>query len=113
SDALLMNIFCFPQTCDSRTVVQLLGIEDNEQPEFGVKARVPLVNGRFDRTEVDMRIGDLLVEAKLTEGDFQSREVAQLETYRDFAHVFDRGILPRADGRYLGYQLIRNVLAAQ
>jgi hypothetical protein len=40
---------------------------------------------RFDRTEVDMRWGGLLVEAKLTESDFQTRA---------------------------GYQLIRNVLAA-
>jgi hypothetical protein len=111
SDALLMNIFCFPGVPQHAATV--LGIEVEQQPEFGVKARVPLINGRFDRTEVDMRLGDLLVEAKLTESDFQSRECAQLETYRDFAYVFDRRILPRADGRYLGYQLIRNVLAAQ
>ena len=31
---------------------------------------------RFDRTEVDLRFGSLLVEAKLTESDFQSRSAA-------------------------------------
>ena len=29
-----------------------------------------LANGKFDRTEVDLRLGNLLVEAKLTEGNF-------------------------------------------
>jgi hypothetical protein len=65
-----------------------------------------------DRTEVDMLLGDLLVEAKLTESDFQSREVAAVEAYRDFHDVFDVRNLPQADRRYLSYQLIRNVLAA-
>jgi len=61
---------------------------------------------------VDMRLGDLLLEAKLTESDFQSRPLRYLESYRDFALVFDSGALPRAGERVLGYQLIRNVLAA-
>ena len=35
-----------------------------------------------------MRLGTLLVEAKLTEGDFQARELKTVEAYRDFDFVF-------------------------
>ena len=97
SDALLMNVFCTPGVVDSIKVRNLLGIENDAVPAFGWKARVPLTSGRFDRTEVDMRIGGLLVEAKLTEGDFQTRESAIVEAYRDFDTVFDRELLPRVE----------------
>ena len=33
---------------------------------------MPLLGGRFDSTEVDMRIGNVLVEAKLTESVFSA-----------------------------------------
>jgi len=112
SDALLMNIFCFPPTLRQKRVFDLLGVEFPQAPQFGVRARVPMANGRADRTEIDMRLGDLLVEAKLTEFDFQSADPALLEAYRDFAEVFDRRLLPREGKRFASYQLIRNVLAA-
>ena len=54
-------------------------------------------NGRFDRTEIDMRFGSLLVEAKLTEVGFQTRAAAIVEAYRDFDAVFDRDLLPRVE----------------
>jgi len=95
SDALLMNIFCTPGVVEAPAVRQTLGVDGEAPPVFGWKARVPLQNGRFDRTEVDMRIGSLLVEAKLTEGDFQTRAAAVVEGYRDFDAVFDRELLPR------------------
>ena len=111
SDALLMNIFCHPKTLgDSR--VWVLGEEAAGEPQFGLKARVPLVGDRADRTEIDMRLGNLLVEAKLTELDFQRRTCEVLESYRDFVEVFDRRALPRRESEFCGYQLIRNVLAA-
>ena len=112
SDALLMNIFCFPGTLKNRSVLDLLGVEPGSVPEFGFKARVPLANGRFDRTEVDMRLGQLLVESKLTESDFQRREAALVESYRDFADVFECRKLPQDARGFLSYQLIRNVLSA-
>jgi hypothetical protein len=40
---------------------------------------VALGEQRSDGTEVDMRLGDLLVESKLTEFDFQSAEAAIVE----------------------------------
>jgi hypothetical protein len=112
SDALLMNIFCFPGLLKDERVLRFLGIEGEPVPEFGFKARVPLLNGKVDRTEVDLKIGDLLIEAKLTESDFQAKPVHVLDPYRDFVHVFHRHDLPRRENKYLGYQLIRNVLAA-
>ncbi len=96
SDALLMNVFCTPSVTDSPAVRNLLGIDSDEMPDFGWKARVPLANGRFDRTEVDMRWGELLVEAKLTESDFQNCSTLMIEQYRDLDAVFERDLLPRA-----------------
>jgi hypothetical protein len=112
SDALLMNIFCHPGVLREGRVSALLGVEPGMSLYFGYKARVPLANGRLDRTEVDLRLGDLLVEAKLTESDFQSAEKGVLCGYRDFSDVFDRRQLPQTSDRYLSYQLLRNVLAA-
>lgn len=95
SDALLMNVFCASGVIDSAALRDTLGVEAGTEPVFGWKARVPLARGRFDRTEVDMRLGSLLVEAKLTETDFQAREAAVVESYRDFDAVFERELLPR------------------
>jgi hypothetical protein len=97
SDALLMNVFCTPGVADSVTVRRVLGVEGDEAPVFGWKARVPLEGGRSDRTEVDMRLGSLLVEAKLTEVDFQTKAATVLEGYRDFDAVFERELLPRVE----------------
>ena len=96
SDALLMNVFCTPGVVESAKLRNALGVEADATPEFGWKARVPLRNGLVDRTEVDMRLGSLLVEAKLTESDFQTRKAGVVEAYRDFDAVFDRDLLPRA-----------------
>jgi hypothetical protein len=95
SDALLMNVFCTPGVAESVALRRALGADGDAPPIFGWKARVPLASGRFDRTEVDMRLGSLLVEAKLTEFDFQSREARIVQSYRDFATVFDPAQLPR------------------
>jgi len=97
SDALLMNIFCTPGVAESVAVRNQLGVDSEADPIFGWKARVPLTNGRFDRTEIDMRFGTLLVEAKLTEVGFQSRAAEVVESYRDFDTVFDRSLLPRTE----------------
>lgn len=122
SDALLMNVFCYPGVFGDGRVFSMLGIdsatfhsessEESAFPHFGFRARVPLLNGHFDRTEVDMRLNNLLIEAKLTEADFQSRAREFVNAYRDFADVFHRRELPQTRELYLSYQLIRNVLAA-
>lgn len=112
SDALLMNVFCYPGITQNRALVAMLGIEAGEIPEFGFNAGVPLRSGKGDRTEVDMKLGDLLVESKLTESDFQFKEASVVENYCGLKAVFDHRKLPRIDGMYVSYQLIRNVLAA-
>jgi hypothetical protein len=112
SDALLMNIFCYPGIFRNGQVSSILCLKPNAMSNFGFLARVPLQNGRFDRTEVDLRLSDLLIEAKLTESDFQRAPKATVLAYRDFSEVFDPDDLPQTVNDYLSYQLIRNVLAA-
>jgi len=112
SDALLMNIFCYPGTFRGGAVLDLLGVEAGSVPEFGVRAKVPRGGDSFDRTEVDMRLGNLLVEAKLTETDFQTADGILVKSYRDFAEVFECSRLTKSNGRFLCYQLLRNVMAA-
>ena len=112
SDALLMSIFCHPAVLSHPTARALLGTESKAVPEFGFKPRTPLQNGKHDNTEIDMKIGELLVEAKLTESDFQSAGIGLISRYRDLEAVFDVSELPARNGKYCGYQLIRGALAA-
>jgi hypothetical protein len=112
SDALLMNIFCHPKVFRRERALAILGVDTGTAPRFGYRARVPLLGSRFDRTEVDMRLGDLLVEAKLTESDFQRAHKEVLGAYRDFHDAFDAEQLPQTASHFLSYQLLRNVLAA-
>jgi len=112
SDALLMNIFCYPKLLQSDGICRLLGIEHGPQPEFGFRPAIPFKSGRFDRTEIDMRLGSLLVEAKLTEGDFQRAPMRLLARYRELERVFDVARLPMRGAVAHSYQLIRCVLAA-
>lgn len=112
SDALLMNVFCHPGVVECAGVRATLGIAAGAMPEFGVKPRTPLKGSKRDNTEIDMRVGDLLVEAKLTESDFQSARPSLIERYRDLEEVFDLEELPVRGGRVMGYQLIRGTLAA-
>ena len=112
SDALLMNVFCCPGVFRNGRLASMLDTKAFATPEFGFRARVPLSNGKFDRTEVDMRLGDLLVEAKLTEMDFQSARKEVVHAYQDFGKLFDADDLPQTANHYQSYQLIRNILAA-
>jgi hypothetical protein len=112
SDALLMNIFCYSGVFRDGRVSTILGLKPRATSNFGFMARVPLANGKFDRTEVDLQLGDLLIEAKLTESDFQRAPKLTVRAYRDFSEVFDTENLPQTESDFLSYQLIRNVLAA-
>jgi len=112
SDALLMNIFCYPGVTRRREVCLLLGTEVGDSPEFGFMPRVPLLTGAVERTEVDMKLGQVLFEAKLTEGNFQSQDARLVERYCDLKVVFDCRKLPRHGKQFSSYQLLRNVLAA-
>jgi len=108
SDALLMNIFCYPEVLEDRGLRALLGIDGEIHPVFGYKPRIPLQNGKFDRTEIDLRLGSLLVEAKLTESSPGPTRRALLDRYPGFVEAFE----PRLEESIPGYQLHRGVLAA-
>jgi len=112
SDALLMNVFCYPRLLRRPALCAVLGVEPGLRPQFGFRPRIPFSNGNADRTEMDMKLGDLLVEAKLTEGSFQSASLRLLARYRDVDEVFDRAELPATGETFESYQLIRGVLAA-
>jgi hypothetical protein len=112
SDALLMNVFCYPRLLRRPELCAILGIETGLRPQFGFRPRIPFANGKADRTEIDMSIGHLLIEAKLTETGFQSAPMELLSRYRDFGELFDIDELPIVGGTVHSYQLIRGVLAA-
>jgi hypothetical protein len=112
SDALLMNIFCYPGVTKRREVSLMLGTGIGDVLEFGFKPRVPLTAGFVERTEVDMKLGCVLFEAKLTESGFQTQDARIVEGYRDLKEVFECRKLPRLGREYVSYQLLRNVLAA-
>ena len=113
SDALLMNIFCHPgASSPNSTLRSFLSIGPDVRFVFGHRPRVPMTKGTVDRTEVDLCAGDLLVEAKLTEGDFQTARWELPRRYRDFDIVFDRDLLPGDASKLHGYQLVRGILAA-
>jgi hypothetical protein len=112
SDALLMNIFCHPGVVTSAVVRAMLGVESKTVPEFGFKPRIPLHKGKRDNTEIDMKLDQSLVEAKLTESDFQSAGFELISRYRDVVSVFDLSEIPCRNGRHCSYQLIRGTLAA-
>jgi hypothetical protein len=107
-----MNIFCHPEVMTSERVRAMLGVEPDAGPEFGFKPRTRLQNGGRDNTEVDMKVGNLLVEAKLTESDFQSARFELIGRYPDLGTVFDLAELPVRNGKQVCYQLIRSTLAA-
>ena len=74
----------------------------------------PITNHTLtDRTEIDLQLDNLFLEAKLTESNFQTAPARLIERYRDLETIFDLARLPRKPtGAIQGYQLIRNVLAA-
>jgi hypothetical protein len=90
----------------------MLGVPSGLVPQFGFRPEIPLRSGKTDRTEIDMKLGDLMVEAKLTETDFQTAPVRMVERYRDLIDVFDSGELMMSGDVVRGYQLIRGILAA-
>jgi len=111
SDALLMNVFCCRRRVVNRALCSMLGVPCGLMPQFGFRPEIPLRNGRKDRTEIDMKLGDLMVEAKLTEIDFQTAPATMIKRYRDIDELFDPEELDLSDV-VRNYQLIRSVLAA-
>lgn len=114
SDALLMSVFCHPQIFKWKGIRQLFGLE-SEKPEleFGYRPIVKKDGEAQERTEIDMVLDDLYVEAKLTEESFTEKEKEEVEKYSRFSEIFDIQRLPQSDTHYRNYQIIRNILAAR
>src|SRR5260370_8497135 len=107
-----MYIVCCPGVNERKDVCRILGLETGNLPEFGFMPRVPLLSKATERTEIDMKLGNMLFEAKLTEGDFQIQRAELVERYRDLRDVFESRQLPRPIRKYVSYQLILNLLAS-
>lgn len=112
SDALLMNVFCYPGVLRRKDVCACLGVDGGQRPSFGIRAGLAMRKGEVDRTEFDMEVGDLWVEAKLTESGFGRADAARLLRYHGVQELFELEHLPAGHARVLGYQLIRGLLAA-
>jgi len=104
--------FLLPAHAHKPALSSMLGVPSGLVPQFGFRPEIPLRGGKTDRTEIDMKVGDLMVEAKLTETGFQTAPARMIERYRDLSEVFDSGELMMSGNIVRGYQLIRGALAA-
>lgn len=106
-----MNIFCCRRRVANRALCSMLGVPCGLTPQFGFRPEILLHDGKKDRTEIDMKLGNLMVEAKLTEADFQTAPAKMIERYWGLDEVFNPDELMMS-GVVRRYQLIRGVLAA-
>jgi hypothetical protein len=107
SDALLMNIFCHPKFSTWKGPHSILGFA-KEQPKFGVN---PGIENHNSPSEIDMILGDVIYEAKLTETDFTTKDLQTvLRVYPEMEDVFDLEYLSEGDS-VKHYQLLRNIYA--
>ena len=111
SDALLMNIFCHPRINKWNGPKKLLSLEAIN-PIFGYKPGVLKNRNIKDDTEIDMVIGDIFFEAKLTETDFTKKHIMRVLEYNNLDTVFNLNLLTKKNNQIEGYQIIRNILAA-
>lgn len=112
SDALLMNIFCYPRVLHGSKLCGLLGVEVGLIPQFGVRAGLMMRGGETDRTEFDLQLGELLIESKLSESGFGRASRERLLRYDGVAEVFDLEALPWGPRGVAGYQIIRGAVCA-
>lgn len=125
SDALLMNIFCYPDFINWEKPKKLLQINNYNCMKFGWNPEFSYEKKKFEYlkklgkenefhpSEIDLKIGDSIFEAKLTEKNFGEKEIEIIQKYDGFELVFDETILKKTDNKYINYQLIRNILVAQ
>lgn len=112
SDALLMSIFCYPRITACKGLTSLLNIAPNTRPVFGWNPEFSNEDPKYP-TEVDMKIGNNIFEAKLTESDFTDKEQDIVLGYEQFGDTFETSLLKIQNGKYKNYQLTRNFLAAK
>ncbi|WP_338357517.1 PGN_0703 family putative restriction endonuclease [Yeosuana marina] len=109
SDTLLMNIFAYPNTLENESLRNLLDVNKNDSIEFGWN---PEFENETRKTEIDMKIGDTIFEAKLTEADFKKKHKKIVLAYEDVEQTLYLRNLAKGEN-VLHYQLIRNLLTAK
>lgn len=111
SDALAMNVFCFPDFVKWEGAKKLFGVNNFSSIEFGYKPHVAK-GTTVDSTEVDVFINNSIIcECKLTEDSFTQKEKVTVEAYNTFKEIFHTDKLNQNENSYFNYQLIRNILA--
>lgn len=112
SDALAMNIFCFPDFTKWEGVKKIFRFETFTSIQFGFYPQVAKKSSG-DSTEIDVCLNNsVFCECKLTEEGFTQREKENVELYDNFEKVFHTNRLIQNENYYSNYQLIRNILAA-
>jgi hypothetical protein len=110
SDALLMNIFCYPKFWQWQGPRKLLDVAGSGKMEFGWE---PDLENETKPTEIDLKFDNVIIEAKLTEDSFYKKKKTVVEKYKDLALVFDTSrLILNNKNEYENYQLIRNFLTA-
>ncbi len=117
SDALAMNIFCYPKIKEWKGIANLFGLESITDIEFGIKPNIHKTETKEEKTEIDLVLHNadekVYCECKLTESDFTSKEKEEVLKYKEFHNIFEASYLPQTDKEFNNYQLIRNILAAE
>ena len=80
SDALLMNVFCYPRLLENARVAAALGLEPGLVPRFGFPARVPLQNNQCDSDRSGHATGRSLGGSKGDGGQFPTRREGEAST---------------------------------
>lgn len=110
SDALLMNLFAHPKIKEWKSLRDLISIDQSDNIEFGWNPF--FANETNTKTEIDMKIGNSIFEAKLTEKDFTQKVLKTVLTYSNIENIIDLQDLTNND-IVANYQLIRNLLTAE
>ncbi|MCK9299742.1 MAG: hypothetical protein M0P23_00010 [Bacteroidales bacterium] len=110
SDALLMNFFAHPRIKEWKSLRDLLLFFQSDEIEFGWN---PLFENETTKTEVDMKIGNQIFEAKLTESDFTKKDLEVVLRYANVENIIDLKPFINENNEVINYQLIRNILAAE
>lgn len=111
SDALLMNFFAHPKIKEWKSLRVLISIDQSDNIEFGwypVFANETTTH----KTEIDMKIGNSIFEAKLTEKDFTQKDLKVVLTYSNIQNIIDLKDFTN-NNIVSNYQLIRNLLTAE
>lgn len=110
SDALLMNIFAHPKIKEWKSLRDLISINQSDNIEFGWNPEFE--NEKKHKTEIDMKIGSSIFEAKLTEKDFTKKELQIVLTYPKLENIINLSVLTK-NNIVSNYQLIRNLLTIE